>query len=66
MKLKIKFLATLALLTVTACANGRGDESLAFKPIRPTEADMVCMSDSLVDQIYAHDLTGQKLFKWKP
>jgi hypothetical protein len=63
-RLKMPFLALLLPLTVTGCAGGLAVTD--FLPIRPTQSDMVCMSDKLVNQIYIHDLTGQKLYGWKP
>ena len=66
MRLKMPWLVVLLPLIAQGCASGPAPSCLEFSPIRPTSSDMVCMSDKLVDQIYIHDLTGQKLYGWKP
>lgn len=61
-KLKTIFLG-LVLLT-SACVSVNG--CAGFKPIRPEPHDLVCISDSLADQILIHNEYGQKVFGWKP
>ena len=58
----------LLLLSVPSCTSGKGADSfcLAAHPIRPTAADVHTMSPSWVQQVLAHDKTGQQLCGWKP
>ena len=64
----IGILAALApLLTACGCAGGAATDACAiFLPIRPTERDVLAISDSLVAQIEAHNETGRRLCRWKP
>ena len=55
------------MLAVSGCANGPEDSfCLIAQPIRPTVADADTMSDSLVDQVDAHNAVGERLCGWKP
>jgi hypothetical protein len=65
---KMKWLQLLLMLSVTSCASGQGADSfcLIAHPIRPTAADVQQMSPGLVQQVLAHDKTGQQICGWKP
>ena len=63
-----KFSLCLALVAVSACANGPAIDACQGVPgpIRPTTADMDVISDPLNDQILALNLWGEQVLGWKP
>lgn len=66
----MRYRAALLAAIVTAFASGCQAPATSgcewTRPIRPTAQDVDLISDSLVDQILAHNLAGQRICGWKP
>lgn len=65
MKLKMKSHVLLLMIVAASFLSGCVTTSDGFKPIRPTKEDMVCISQSLNDQILIHNKHGKALYGWK-
>ena len=59
-------LAILAILALSACCRSEPDTCGPWSPIRPTSADLNVVSETLMDQILAHDRVGQDICGWSP
>lgn len=65
----IALIAAALVLLVSSCASGPRvtvTACEAFRPIRPTLADLDVISDSLAVQLAAHNETGAELCRWRP
>lgn len=59
-------LTVLALLSLLAGCATSPDPCAGWAPIRPEAADVDALSDSLSDQILAHNTFGERACGWKP
>jgi hypothetical protein len=58
---------TIAVATLAAgCASVPGTACDGWRPIRPLEDDLATMSDSLVEQVLAHNEHGARVCGWTP
>jgi hypothetical protein len=63
----VKVLILAAALALAAgCTTSGGSFCAVERPIRPTQAEVVTLSDATVAAILAHNEKGQRLCGWKP
>jgi hypothetical protein len=53
-------------LLLAGCTTSGGSFCAVGHPIRPTEAEVIALSNSSVAAILAHNEKGQKLCGWRP
>lgn len=60
-------LAAIVIASASGCASDAATSGCEWtRPIRPTAEDISVISDTLVNQLLAHNLAGAEICGWAP